>query len=386
MKKVIKFLKLLITAFLLAALASSIFAVYVLNNTPDVYIIDENPNVIETSYVVKNVIIMIGDGMGENHIEATRRYFGLEQLNMEKLPYKGYVKTSCILFGEEFPITDSAAAATALATGYKTQIGMIGTRPDYNKSNEEMFLPENLLILPNVTERAMATGRKTGIVATKNLSDATPAGFSAHVLSRTEQAEIAKQQVNSGIDVIMGAGYSSYYLPLTDQILENGYQIATTYEELVSLTSGKVYGGFNSINHNSIVNLEVMVKQSLKLLHNEDGFFAMFEGSKIDSYAHDNNIFGVIDETKSFDNAVGIVMEYIDSNPDTLLIVTADHETGGLQSNLDIEEGVINHYEFTTGGHSDQEVLYFMYGKGAETVAANIDNTEIAKLIFRALG
>ena len=127
MKKVIKFLKLLITAFLLAALASSIFAVYVLNNTPDVYIIDENPNVIETSYVVKNVIIMIGDGMGENHIEATRRYFGLEQLNMEKLPYKGYVKTSCILFGEEFPITDKALKAIKLATGYKTQIGMIGT-------------------------------------------------------------------------------------------------------------------------------------------------------------------------------------------------------------------------------------------------------------------
>lgn len=265
---------------MLAALASSIFAVYVLNNTPDTYIVDENPNVIETSYVVKNVIIMIGDGMGENHIEATRRYFGLEKLNMEKLPYKGHVKTSCILFGEEFPITDSVAAATALATGYKTQIGMIGTRPDYTKSNEEMFLPENLLILPNATERAMATGRKTGIVATKNLSDATPAGFSAHVLSRTEQAEIAKQ-VNSGIDVIMGAGYSSYYLPLTDQILENGYQIATTYEELVSLTSGKVYGGFNSINHNSIVNLEVMVEQSLKLLHNEDGFLPCLKDQKL---------------------------------------------------------------------------------------------------------
>ncbi len=79
----------------------------------------------------------------------------------------------------------------------------------------------------------------------------------------------------------MGAGYSSYYLPLTDQILENGYQIATTYEELVSLTSGKVYGGFNSINHNSIVNLEVMVEQSLKLLHNEDGFLPCLKDQKL---------------------------------------------------------------------------------------------------------
>jgi alkaline phosphatase len=79
-------------------------------------------------------------------------------------------------------------------------------------------------------------------------------------------------------------------------------------------------------------------------------------------------------------------MEYIEDNPDTLLIVTADHETGGLQDNLDIEEGIINYYKFTTTGHSDQEVFYFMYGHGAETVPANIDNTDIAKLIFRALG
>lgn len=442
MKKVVNFLKILITIFLLASLASSVFAVYTLNITPDKDLLAVDPNYIvkavepddvvepndvinpvepgdvieptnpndvvnpvepndviepsspddtveptEPDYVVKNVIIMIGDGMGQNHIEATRRYLGVDKLNMEKLPYKGLVKTSSILQGgEERPITDSAAAATALATGFKTQNGMVGVRPDYARSDIDIHLPENLLTLPNVTERAIATGRKTGIVATKNLSDATPAGFSAHVAARGQEAEIAKQQVYSGIDVMMGAGYSQYYLPLTDELLENGYQIATSYETLVSLTSGKVYGGFNSINYDSIVNLEVMVEQSLKLLDNEDGFFAMFEGSKIDTYGHSNNIMGVINETRSFDNAVGIVMEYIEDNPDTLLIVTADHETGGLQDNLDIEEGIINYYKFTSTGHSDQEVFYFMYGHGAETVPANIDNTDIAKLIFRALG
>lgn len=344
----------------------------------------------EENYVVKNVILMIGDGMGKNHIEATRLYLGKEKLNMETLDYQGDMSTYCLFFNDKCPITDSAASATALATGEKAELYTVGIKPNYSNYENVLKAIENIetdhIVLKNVTEHAIETGRRTGIVATKDLCDATPAGFSAHVLSRKNYDEISLQQVNSNIDILIGQGYTEYYERHKQTLIDKGYTIATTADELAKANTRKVFGGYNSITPSSDNNFEFLVTQSLRLLDNENGFFAMFEGSKIDSRAHSNDIAGIIEETTSFDNAIGIVLEWMKDNPDTLLIVTADHETGGLALGDGFSKGVIGDYSFSTGGHTSADVKYFMKGKGAEIVPAKIDNTDIAKIIFKALG
>lgn len=337
----------------------------------------------ENPYLAKNIILMIGDGMGEEHLKATKIYYGLDYLNMETLPYKGWMDTRAIAAGQ-LVLTDSAAAATAMATGHKTFLRWINMVPNWDLPFSEMY--ENAISSRTVTEIAQAKGMKTGVVATKTLNDATPAGFSSHVIDRGQAAEISRQQIASGIDVLMGAGYSDYYLPIIDSIRGAGYQIATTKNELLYAKGSKLYAGFDSITPFSEVNLEVMVQKSLEVLHNDDGFFAMFEGSKIDSYSHSNELLKMIYETLSFDIAVGIAINYVRLNPDTLLIVTADHETGGLLIPDGTTKADLSNNMFHSGGHTITKVPCFIWGPGINKLSANIDNTDIAKIIARAMG
>lgn len=337
----------------------------------------------DNPYLAKNIIIMIGDGMGLEHIEATKIFYGLNSLNMESLPYKGLVDTRADAAGT-LVVTDSAAAGTALATGHKTMTGMVGMGVDWSLPLDQAA--ENPIIFSNVTELAISKGMKTGIVATKNLNDATPAAYSSHVLMRYMLDEVAVQQISSGIDVLMGAGYTDYYLPRIDSILGAGYQVCTTKNELLYANGDKIYAGFDSITPSSDVNLELMVTKALESLHNDNGFFAMFEGSKIDSGGHANNLEYVVSETLSFDIAIGIVINYIRLNPDTLLIVTADHETGGLSIPDGTTKEQLSNSMFSTGNHTTTPVPYFIWGPGADRIPDNIDNTDIAKIIARAMG
>lgn len=337
----------------------------------------------ENPYLAKNIILMIGDGMGAEHIEATKIYYGLDSLNMETLPYSGFVDTLAVLAGVPI-VTDSAAAATAMATGHKTMTGMIGMGLDLSLPLDEVA--DNKIVFSNVVDIAISKGMKTGIVATKNLNDATPAAFSARGVMRYAGPEITNQQIASGIDVLMGAGYSEYYLPKIDAIRSAGYQVATTKNELLYATGNKLYAGFDSISPTSDVNLELLVTKALEILHNEDGFFAMFEGSKIDSGGHGNDIEYVVRETLSFDIAIGIAMNYVRLNPDTLLIVTADHETGGLNVPDGTTKAQLSNSMFSSGSHTTTDVPYFIWGPGANNIPENIQNTDIAEIIARAMG
>lgn len=289
--------------------------------------------VVMASYV-KNVIYFIGDGMGFNHVYLASVLEG-KPLNMMKAQHVGIVKT----FSANTWVTDSAAAGTALASGFKTNNGMIGMLP-------------NGEVVPSIAEVLKSYGVKVGIVVTCRITHATPAAFYGHVPDRDMENELAEQLINSGFDVIMGGGMR-HFIPASmkgssrkdekDLIAlakERGYTVITKKSEMTQVESGKLLALFAS-SHLAPASerageqpmLYEMVEKALELL-SKDGepFFLMVEGSQIDWEAHGNDPYGVWKEVVEFDRAVGVALEFAKRNPDTLIIVTADHETGGLST------------------------------------------------------
>ncbi|MDD2715000.1 MAG: alkaline phosphatase [Candidatus Wallbacteria bacterium] len=278
---------------------------------------------------VKNVILMIGDGMGLAQISLAHYVKG-QKLNMESVSDTGLATNYCL---DSF-VTDSAAAGTALATGEKTNSGMISTRPDRTR-------------ITTILERFMEKGAKTGLVTTTNITDATPASFASHVPNRSSEEAIALQLVNSGVDVLMGGG-SDFFLPVSKKgrrkdglelfqlAAQKGYSVVRTPAEM-NIASGRMLGIFGSsqldfeLNRQDQPNLAAMTGKALNLLSGSDkGFFLMVEGGRIDHAAHDNDPVGAVSELLMFDRAVGIALDFARINGDTLVLITADHETGGL--------------------------------------------------------
>ena len=327
---------------------------------------------IEISYVdfteVKNVIYMIGDGMGPTHIEVARERTGGNingKLYMDVLPNKGY-ETTYSLEG----VTDSAAGGTALATGYKTYNGVIG-------------LDENFQEIPNIREVCASLGMKTGVVCTKPLNDATPAAFTAHATSRGAVSDISKDQLMDMPNVLIGQTENAYGSVMQDPEVQakwRTYGIQRRYQQKVIQKSNE-NPLFGTIYANEIIDLPALTKKTLTHLNNLDtedkGFFVMIEGSKIDTNSHDNNLEGMVSEFDAFDEAIGVALEFILENPDTMLIVTADHETGGLQ-----RDG-----SFTTGGHTGVDCPVRAIGYGTEIFNnTTVNNTDIPKFIAAQLG
>lgn len=296
---------------------------------------------------IKNIIYMIGDGMGPNHLAAYKHYNNIEQLNMEKFPVAGYQVTRS--FGKI--LTDSAAGGTALACGIHTWVNAVGVYPDD---------PFALLRYPmNLRELAAEQGMKTGIVVTKKSDDATPAAFSSHTYSRGNSETINEQQLSSGIDVLMGAetGYIS-----NAQATEKGYAYATDRTGMNTVASGKLIGQFdggqlkNGLGKENAPSLKEMSEKAIKLLENDKGFFLMIEGSTIDSYSHSNEMEGMLDAFEGFENTIEYVLNYAKARTDTMVVITADHETGGIKYDEAKKE-----YYFTSGGHTNTNVPYFAY-------------------------
>ncbi|MHA1591569.1 MAG: alkaline phosphatase, partial [Candidatus Heimdallarchaeaceae archaeon] len=318
----------------------------------------------------QSIILMIGDGMGFKHIElANLVEYGLtDNLTLEKLPYYASVRTDDILN----QTTDSASAATALATGYKTHDGYVGLNAD----GEEV---------ENIVEIAQALNKSTGIVATSTIVHATPAGFIAHTDSRYNYDIIKNQTVESNIDVLLGGGLSSFTTEDLNTMLGYGYNITYIREEFLTIDSFKLLGLFDDSslpeeeyrNTTLVPSLAEMTTKALEILsEDEDGFFLMVEGSQIDWGGHDNDPVYVALETIAFDYAVKVAYEYVQTHENTILIVTADHETGGLRilSN-DLDETLPNDFEteedrlnqriarandievyWSTGGHTSKNV------------------------------
>ena len=362
----------LIIILLTISILLSVVLIHIKGNSLEQYYYEgDKLDVPTTNEAIKNIILMIGDGMGENHIIAGEIYKG-EQLNIQQIEDKTYVRTNSLQ-----GITDSAAASTAMSTGTKTRRGMLGK--DRHGNN-----------LENLLEYSHKNGLKTGIVCTQILNHATPAGFSVHNNYRYNHDKIAVSQIEAGIDLMLGGG-RKYFSKYKTKMKENNIKWINSLSEIDNIDKDvKVIGTFadESISKQEIrTSLSNMTATALSRLENENGFFLMIEGSDIDSYSHKLNIIKMLEEVIDFDNAVKIAKEYVDIHPDTLLIVTADHETGGLDLSGVKSRDQLKDSLFTTKDHTGKNVLIFAYGKGSKDLIQYnlIDNTHIGKFIRQGI-
>lgn len=369
MKKINK--KIIIIILLLISIVCTAFLIHNSQNKIVNYEYFKN-NIPTTDKKIKNIIYMIGDGMGENHIAAGELYKG-EKLNIQTIDNKSYVTTASTEV-----VTDSAAAATALATGHKTNNGAIG-KDQYGNNVE------------NLIEYTNKNGLKTGIVCTQILCHATPAGFSVHNDYRYNYDEIVQSQISSSIDLMFGGG-REYFSKYESQMKENKCKWTNSLSELNSISKDeRIIGTFanGSISKESNrIALKYMTKEAISRLENDNGFFLMIEGSDIDTYSHESNMSKMLNEMIDFDDAVGVAKQYVDEHPDTLLIVTADHETGGLTLDGVTSASELSDSLFTSNGqHTSSNVLVYAYGVGAEDLTENevIENTFICKFIKQGL-
>ncbi|OGB66090.1 MAG: hypothetical protein A2Y94_09390 [Caldithrix sp. RBG_13_44_9] len=345
------------------------------------------PLLVNAGTTVKNVILYIGDGMGITQITSSRIYLmGADgRFEMEKMPITGLITTHSV----DRLITDSAAGATALASGYKTKNGMIGMNRDS-------------VAVVTILEAARDKGLSIGLISTSSITHATPASFAAHVSSRRSQSEVASQLIDAQISLLLGGG-KSFFLPQelsgskrSDQIdlrqlaVEKGYSIVQNKEELQKIGKGPVLGIFaleGLQGDSSEPSLKDMTEAALKVLsQNKKGFFLMVEGSQIDWAGHDNSFPDLWREMKAFDDAVAVGLQYSAENEKTLVIVTADHETGGLLIEDGHNDGKDLQIAWHLKGHTGTMVPLFVSGPKAELFSGIKDNTEIPVILSELLG
>ncbi|TAH20819.1 MAG: alkaline phosphatase [Cytophagales bacterium] len=328
---------------------------------------------------VKNIIFLIGDGMGLTQIYAAMTA-NKGKLNIENCTYTGLIKT----YASDAYITDSAAGATAFACGTKTYNGAIGVDAQGNP-------------VKTILEIAEEKGLATGMVATSSITHATPASFIAHQKSRKMEEEIAADFLNTDIDVFIGGGKQFFEHSVGDKNLlidlkNKGYQVVDNLKDITAVTKGKLAGFTAEVqNPKMSEGRGDMLSQSTKtainiLKQNPNGFFLMVEGSQIDWGGHDNNPQYVIDEALDFDKVIGEVLEFAAKDGETLVVITADHETGGLTLlGGNISEGKVES-AFSTGGHSAVMVPVYSFGVQADKFTGIYENTAIYDKMMSILG
>jgi alkaline phosphatase len=377
----------------------------------------------------RNVIFIQGDGMGIAHRElirlATKGQDG--DLRMNRMDTTGLVHTDSA--DPEEAVTDSAAAATAYATGVRSYNGAIGV--DVNGRS-----------VKNLLEYAKEAGKATGLVTTSQVTDASPAAFSAHVADRAEQSEIARQIIQTTqVDVVLGGGEDWWYPagtegawpdhPPTDPSEQSkgtrgnlvqraqqlGYRYVRNGSEMAAIDRGRVLGLFANEEmfeyHNEgegdlyepSVSLPSMSGKALELLSKDrDGFFLFIEEEGIDEMAHHSNATLMIKAGTALDDTVGIALDFAARTPGTLVLVVGDHETGGLAiENVDDadENGVGEQSEdvipiagsdlkmvadWTTGGHTGAATPITASGPGADRLGGIIRNTDVNSALLQAMG
>lgn len=383
-----------------------------------------------SSNKAKYVFYFIGDGMGFSHVSLAEAYLAQERgdacaqdpLTFTQFPVLGMATT----FSASNPITCSSAAGTALATGYKTKNRMLGMNPD--------SLP-----LQSIAYKIHEAGYKVGIMTTVGINHATPAAFYAHNVNRSDYYPIGLELAESGFEFFGGGGYLNptgsvkleESLPyLGDAAEAAGYTFARGLDEFaqkkcdkIILTREKDYEGalpFRFGCGEDELNLAQVVDAAIQVLEkNSKGFFLMAEGGLIDYAAHSNNTIATIFETLDFDQAVAVAYEFYKKHPkQTLIVVTADHETGGVtlgrergylfdltvfdevqtnESSNDVElymntEAVQKEYTekarigWTTGGHTGGAVPVWAIGAGSKQFAGRQDNTDLPRKICKAMG
>lgn len=321
----------------MAGLLASVMAFSMTGNVSAVGI-----NEVRVDKNVKNVILMIPDGMSTAGLTLARWYNGGDELKIDSLAC-GLVRT----YSSDAPIANSAPAGTAMATGFKSHTGFVGVLPDENTMPglEPLNPTDQRKPVANILEAAQLGGKATGVIATSEIMHATPADFTAHDPNRYNYDSISEQQVYKNLDVVIGSG-SKYFTSdvRSDKedlvsILKNQYQYVTTPSEFNQITTGKLWAMFAPIDlaydfdrdPRKEPSLAQMTQKAIDLLsQDQDGFFLMVEGSKIDWAAHANDPIGVISDILAFDKAVGVAMAFAINDGNTLVISAADHGNSGI--------------------------------------------------------
>ena len=355
------------------------------------------------------IILFIGDGMGAIHRRAATWLVSGEGglLVMDNMPVHGIAQTA----SADHPISDSAAASTAMATGALTNNGYLGVDPELNT-------------LTTILELAQVSGWSVGLVSTVQVTHATPGAFASHIPDRENSIEIARQMMAHKIDVLLGGGEDDFFSteesgcypgqgrqkPDSDLVslaLEDGFTYVCTSEELQSLDLTKVerllglFGGEEMVPPFS-PNLAQMTQSALSILSQDpDGFFLMVEAGQIDWEAHENKAQETMQNTVGLDTAVAMGQIYALSNPNTLIIIAADHETGGMRVNQDgagsyrqdgpfsMPDGKTFWVDWSTTGHTSDPIPVTAQGPYSEMLAGEYHLTRIfetmSAMLFTAI-
>ena len=336
---------------------------------------------------IKNVIFIIGDGTGL--VQLTSGQYSLVGaeglLHLQTMPVTGIVKT----YSANGLITDSAAGATAYSCGVKTDNGKIAQLPDETECK-------------TILELAEEKGLSTGVVSTSGVTHATPASYAAHVRSRGMQAEIASDYLEADMEVILGGGWE-YFVPsdesgsereddrnLIEEFKSKGYEHVDSKSALESSESDKLLGLFSPGGMPSEDRTPTLAEMSSKaidiLSQNNDGFFLMIEGSQIDWGGHDNDTEYVLREVKDFDAMVKQVLDFAKEDGETLVVLTADHETGGMAINSHYDRKDEVEIAWTTTGHTGVPVPLMAYGPHAIEFTGWQENIEVGIKVAELLG
>ncbi len=325
----------------------------------------------------KNIILFIGDGMGVDHVWAGLTANG-GKLFLDNFKHIGFSKTQ----SADKYTTDSAAGGTALATGVRTYNGAIGV--DVNRKP-----------LQSILEQAEEMKLATGLVSTSAITHATPASFIAHQAARSKYEAIAADFLKTDIDVFIGGGYKHFAdredgRNLIEELRKNGYQVLQDLQAISQVKEGKL-AGLTAPEHNGRLAergnmLPVATRTAINILsNNKKGFFLMVEGSQIDWGGHANNTPYVVEEMLDLDQAIGEALAFAARDRETLVVVTADHETGGMSiTDGNLYTGKVQG-SFTTEDHTPVMVPIFAFGPGASEFTGIMDNTDVNKKMRQLL-
>ena len=322
---------------------------------------------------VKNVILMIGDGMSLMHIQAAWTC-NRGHLWLENAQFTGLSKTPAT----NRLITDSGSGGTSLATGYKTRYHAVGVDEDGNK-------------LKSLVDYAKEAGKSAGVAVTCRLWDATPCDFLSHNIDRDNEQELIAEMANSPVDYVFGGG-AKFFTNRKDgrnifkELEKKGYKVFTSRKDLETISKEKGNSKVYCVPFEVDTPLpdergDLLARASIAgmnlLNQNKNGFFMMVEGSQLDDYGHFNQLDMLMKETLDFDQTFGSIIKWAAEDGETLVVVTADHETGGMTVlGGDYKEGRVE-VNFSTKNHSGTMVPVYAFGPGSENFSGFMDNTDI---------
>jgi alkaline phosphatase len=319
----------------------------------------------------RNIIFFVGDGMGPAHVTLMRELRG-DQFNVGRMRLAAMHSTA----SADSAVTDSAAGATAFASGVKTK-------------NRALGMDAALTSQPTVLEEAEKRGKATGVVTTAKFFDATPAAFLAHAENRSQYDVIVPQMLGSGAELLAGAGLEvsgKNKVPAIEPLAkEAGYALVTSKEGLAADTSPRTLVLLPTqpldVDHPDLP-LPALTQWAIDRLKGDpDGFFLVVEHEGIDTSSHENDSAGLEASLHSFDKAVGIALDFAAAGGDTLVIVTGDHETGGLW--LAEAQNKKLQGKFSLRNHTAVAIPLFAFGPGFDELMGIVENTEVGKALFR---